>query len=212
MSEKQIIKLVSNLNKQKHVGVTAFLEGMPVKANIKILDIDYKRKQISWSFDKKLKLPLLERKELYFKYEGKTYILPVIFFNNAEIVTFFPSIAKEPKLDRKNIRIDTTIKKPVIMSWEEDTFLVEDISESGVGVVIGHNVDLKPKQVIDFTLTLCDTDIPVKGEIVYVVENSKTTKRIGIKFLEISRKAQDTIAKYIFEREKELIKKLTLFE
>jgi len=206
--EKSLIQWILD---KKEIEVYAFYDELPIRVKLELHDIDYEKQQIIWSFNEKLKLPLTKSKEIYFQYGDTVYTLVAIIYNNKELITSFPTPAVEPKLKRRHVRVRTTEENPVFVEIKGKKLRVLDISEKGIGLLVDDIDDLKPNEIYDLKLEIKGKIHSLKGKIVYITEVEEGLFRIGIQFTDISSKVEDDIFKYILERQKEVIKKISMF-
>lgn len=203
--------LIHKILEKKEIEVYAFYEEIPIKAKLKLLDVDFDKQQIIWSFNDKLKLPLTKSKELYLQENETVYTLVVIICNKKEIITTFPTVAVEPKLKRRYIRVRTTEDDPIYVEIKNIRGKSIDISERGVGIIVNDIGGLEPGQIYNIKLEIRGNTYDLKGKIIYITEVEPGTYRIGIQFTNISQKVEDIIFKYILDRQKDVIKKISLF-
>lgn len=203
--------LIHKILKKKEIEVYAFYDEIPIKVKLELHDVDFDKQQIVWSFNDKLKLPLTKSKELYFQENETVYTLVVIIYNEKEIITTFPTIAVEPKLKRRYIRVRTTENNPVYVEIRNIKGKSIDISERGVGIIVNDIGELETGQIYNIKLEIKGNIYDLKGKIIYITEVEPGTYRIGIQFTDISQKIEDIIFKYILDRQREVIKKISLF-
>ncbi len=196
---------------KKELEVYAFYEEVPIKVKIRLIEIDYEKEQMAWSFDKKLELALSQSKELYFEYEGTIYILNVIMYSREEMVTTFPSIAVEPKLKRRYIRVHVSEDKPIYVEFDNVSTVAWDISEKGIGLILDNIGDIELGKSYEIKIKIEGKEFLVKGEVVYIKEIGKKSIKVGIKFIKASPVLEDKIFKYILAKQKEILKKISLF-
>ncbi|WP_456401494.1 flagellar brake protein [Persephonella sp.] len=210
--EKGFLREVLNyLKNQDSIEVAVFFNEVPVKAKLKVLEIDHERKQIIWTFNEKLRVPLLDNRVIYFKYRNEIFIATVIIHDDKEMVTSFPSMALEPKLNRKFVRVTTCPENPAKVVIKGRKFSIEDISESGVGVILPIDINLKEGEEIELKLELNEQSYDVKGKVVYIKDQGSNLIRVGIKFTDMHNRVRNQIAKYVFERQRDIAKKITMF-
>ncbi|WP_457641588.1 flagellar brake protein [Persephonella sp.] len=210
--EKGLKREILNwLKSQDGVEVAVFFNEVPIKAKLKVNDIDYEKKQIIWSFNEKLKVPLLDNRDIYFKYRDNVYVITVIIHNNKEMVTSFPSLALEPKLNRRYVRVTTSPENPAYVTIKGKKFQINDISEEGIGIILPVDLDLRENEEIDMELEIKGNIFPVKGKIVYTKNQGKNLVRVGIKLLNIPNRVRNQIVKYVFERQRDIAKKISIF-
>jgi len=203
--------LIHRILEKKELEVYAFYDEIPIKVKLELIDVDFDKQQMIWRFDKKLKLALTKTNELYFQQEGTVYTLVVVIYNDRELITTFPTVAVEPKLKRRYIRVRTTENNPIFVEINGIREKALDISERGVGLIIKDIGDLKPNEIYDIKLEIEGKTYNVKGKIVYITEVESQVFKVGIQFTNISHKVEDSIFKYILARQKEIIKKISLF-
>jgi c-di-GMP-binding flagellar brake protein YcgR len=210
--EKGFLREILNWMKdQENIEVAVFFNEVPVKAKLKVLDIDYERKQIIWSFNEKLRIPLLDNRVVYFKYRNDIFIATVIIHDDKEMVTSFPSLALEPKLNRKYVRVTTSPENPAFLILGNKKYPVEDISEAGIGIILPSDIGLQEGEELDMKLELKNNVFDIKGKIVYMKDQGNNLVRAGIKLLDIPNRVRNQIAKYVFERQRDIAKKITMF-
>lgn len=203
--------LIRKILEKKEIEVYAFYEEIPIKVKLELHDVDFDKQQIIWSFNDKLKLPLTKSKELYFQENETVYTLVVIIYNKKEIITTFPTVAVEPKLKRRHIRARTIEDDPIYVEIKNIRGKSIDISERGVGIIVNNIRELETGQIYNIKLEIRGITYDLKGKIIYITEVEPGTYRIGIQFTNISQKVEDIIFKYILDRQKDVIKKISLF-
>ncbi|HIQ25285.1 MAG TPA: PilZ domain-containing protein [Persephonella sp.] len=203
--------LIHKILKKKEIEVYAFYDEIPIKVKLKLFDVDFDKQQIIWSFNDRLKLPLTKSKELYLQENETVYTLVVIIYNKKEIITTFPTVAVEPKLKRRYIRVRTTEDDPIYVEIKNIRGKSIDISERGVGIIVNNIRELETGQIYNIKLEIRGNTYDLKGKIIYITEVEPGTYRIGIQFTNISQKVEDIIFKYILNRQKDVIKKISLF-
>ena len=203
--------LVRKILNKKELEVYAFYEEIPIKVKLELHDVDFDKQQMIWSFNEKLKLPLTKSKELYFQDGDTVYTLVAIIYDKKELVTTFPTVAVEPRLKRRYIRVRTIEDDPVYVEINGIREKAIDISERGVGLILNDIDDLKPNETYDVTLEIRGKSYNLKGKIVYITEVEPNVYRIGVQFIDIPTRLEDIIFKYILDRQKEVIKKISLF-
>ncbi len=203
--------LIHKILEKKELEVYAFYDEIPIRVKLELHDVDFDKQQMIWSFNEKLKLPLTKSKEIYFQEDGTVYTLVVIIYDDKELVTTFPTVAVEPKLKRRYIRVRTIEDDPIYVEIDGIREKAIDISERGVGLILKNIGELKPNQEYDLKLEIRGKTYDLKGKVVYITEVEPGTYRVGIQFTDISSKVEDVIFKYILDRQKEVIKKISLF-
>jgi c-di-GMP-binding flagellar brake protein YcgR len=203
--------LIHKILEKKEIEVYAFYDEIPIKVKLELHDVDFEKQQMVWSFNEKLKLPLTKSKELYFQENGTIYTLVAIIYDKKELITTFPTIAVEPKLNRRYIRVRTTEENPVFVEINNIREKAIDISVRGVGLILKDIKDLKPNEIYDVKIEIDGKTYELKGKVVYITEVEPGTYRVGIQFLEVPQKVEDVIFKYVLDRQKEVIKKISLF-
>ncbi len=201
------------------VKVTSFFNELPVKVKMRIVDVDSKRRTVGWEGGRKLTCAIDETKRIYFqildpKYdEVRVLSADVIFYAGDYVETTFPRFAIEPKLNRRFLRVTTSEKLPVSVSFELGGFLksfkVIDISEGGIAFVSDQEV-LKLGDIVDMKLSFLDLELNVSGLVVNRSVYGRDLERIGIKFLKLKEKDRRSINRYILQRQKEIISKIKL--
>ncbi|ACO03038.1 MAG TPA: PilZ domain-containing protein [Persephonella sp.] len=210
--EKSFLREVLNwMKEQDSIEVAVFFNEVPVKAKLKVLDIDYERKQIIWSFNEKLRIPLLDNRVIYFKYRNDIFIATVIIHDDKEMVTSFPTLALEPKLNRRYVRVTTSPENPAFLIIDGKKYPIEDISEAGIGIILPSDIGLKEGEEKEMELELKGTVFDIKGKIVYIKDQGNNLIRVGIKLLDIPNRVRNQIVKYVFERQRDIAKKITMF-
>ena len=204
--------VVSWLLDKKEIEVYAFFEEIPIKVKLKLVDVDFDKQQIIWTYDKRLELPLTKSRELYFEYNGTVYTLVAIIHDDKELVTTFPTVSLEPKLKRRHIRVRTTEEHPVKVIIDDKVYSAIDISERGVGILTRDIEGLEIGKTYNLLLNIEGEELPAKGEIVYIKEADKGLYRVGIRFEQLPMKVEDKIFKYIMARQKEVAKKIAMFK
>ncbi|RUM50697.1 MAG: hypothetical protein DSY47_01045 [Hydrogenothermus sp.] len=203
--------LIHKILEKKEIEAYAFYDEIPIRVKLELHDVDFDKQQIIWSFNDKLKLPLTKSRELYFQENETVYTLVAIIYDKKEIITTFPTAAVEPKLKRRYIRVRTTEDYPVYIEIKNIREKAIDISEKGIGIIIKDIRELEPHQIYSIKLELREKTYDLKGKVIYITEVESGTYRIGIQFTDISQKVEDVIFKYILDRQKEVIKKISLF-
>ncbi len=203
--------LIHKILEKKELEVYAFYDEIPIRVKLELHDVDFDKQQMIWSFNEKLKLPLTKSKEIYFQKDGTVYTLVVIIYDDKELVTTFPTVAVEPKLKRRYIRVRTIEDDPIYVEIDGIREKAIDISERGVGLILKDIGELKPNQEYNLKLEIRGKTYDLKGKVVYITEVEPGTYRVGIQFTDISPKVEDIIFKYILDRQKEVIKKISLF-
>lgn len=206
METSPIQKILEN----KDVEAYAFYDEIPIRVELELYDVDFDKQQIIWSFNDKLKLPLTKSRELYFQENETVYALVVIIYDKKEIITTFPTVAVEPKLKRRHIRVRTIEDDPIYVEIKNIREKSIDISEGGVGIILKNIGELEPNQIYNIKLELRENTYDLKGKVVYITEVESGTYKIGIQFTDISQKVEDIIFKYILDRQKAIIKKIKL--
>lgn len=178
-----------------------------------MLDIDFSRKQIEFEINPKIEAMINEEKEIYVKFEDEILILKALFWNKDTLVTSFPSLAIEPKIKRENVRVKCSAKNSIILEINGLNLCVplRDISEKGFGFKLPKDVDLKVNHEYSGTLIIENKRYPVVFKLLYKIERPDKTYRYGAKILNPTTKLEDVIAKYIFDREREIAKILNTF-
>ncbi len=196
---------------KKELEIYVFYEEVPIKDKIKLIEIDYEKEQIAWTIDKKLEFALSHSKELYFEYERTIYVLHVIMYNKEEMITTYPSVAVEPKLKRKYIRVKVDQQHPIYVEFDGISALAWDISEKGVGLILDNIGDIEIGKSYDLKIKIEGKEFLVKGEVVYIKEVGRKSVKVGIKFVKASPVLEDKIFKYILAKQKDILKKISLF-
>ena len=196
---------------KKELEIYVFYEEVPIKDKIKLIEIDYEKEQIAWTVDKKLEFALSHSKELYFEYEGTIYILNVIMYNREEMITTYPSVAVEPKLKRRYIRVKVDQQHPIYVEFDGISALAWDISEKGVGLILNDIGDIEIGKSYDIKIKIEGKEFLVKGEVVYIKEIGRKSIKVGIKFIKAPPALEDKIFKYILAKQKDILKKISLF-
>jgi len=208
-------KLIGWLKKVGRLKVVVFYEELPINGTLVLKEVDKSLKQIIWKADKKLLSPLKESRYLYFKKNGENYVLPVIAFNDKEIVTSFPVIATEKKLNRKYVRVKTTEKDPVDIMIGNTQLPVEDISETGAGILVPEDKARSLEENKRYTVML-----RIRGEFLklngVVVRKKEQVSRgeklvdIGMEFEDVKQKDKERLSRYVIDRQREIAKKIFL--
>ncbi len=199
------------IKEKKQIEVYAFYEEIPIKVKIELHEIDYEKEQIVWSFDKKLEIALSQSGELYFDYNGTIYVMNVIIYNKDEMVTTFPTIAVEPKLKRKYIRVHVDEENPIYIKINDIETKAWDISEKGVGVILNNLDSFELGRDYEMFIKINGKEFKVLAELVYIKEIGKGSYKLGFKFKKVSPVLEDEIFQYILKKQKDILKKISLF-
>lgn len=88
-----------------------------------------------------------------------------------------------------------------------DKFAFETIDISGGGLRIFTNHEFHEGEILVGELKISDAWVKFKGELVRIEKKDKNRYEVGIKFLELDANTQSKIVAYVFEVERNLIKK-----
>lgn len=198
------------------VEVMSFYNEVPVKAKLRIVDVDGTGRTIGWSGNEKLSLAVDETKRLYFSVldpkfgERRVLVADVIYYSKDYIETDFPKFAIEPKLRRSYLRVTTSESLPVRLTVEDALFDVIDISEGGVAVVLPKGL-LNPGDIIDAVLLLPEGKLNIRARAVNVSEfGRRDFERVGMEFIGMDGKGSKMVRRYVIERQREIISKIKL--
>ncbi len=211
---KSLWKLIGQLKKQKKIEVAVFYEEVPIKGFIEISEVDDSLEQIVWRADKRIIPPLKETRHIYFELNGEVFVLTVIAYDDSEIATSFPSLALDRKLNRSFVRVRVSENSPVTVLINNASFFADDISEAGLGIVTTqeHLKEIEEGKEYNITLNICKDSINLRGVVVYKKKVGNNLYRLGIKFTGLREKDRNKIARYIFERQREIAKKIAMFK
>ncbi len=211
---KSLWKLIGQLKKQKKLEVAVFYEEVPIKGVIEISEVDDSLEQIIWKADKKIIPVLKETRHIYFELDGEVFVLTVIAYDDFEIATSFPSLALDRKLNRSYVRVKVPESSPITALINGTSFFVDDISEAGLGIVTTQEYlkNIEEGKEYDITLNICKDNVNLKGIVVYKRKVGNNLYRIGIKFTDVKERDRNKIARYIFERQREIAKKIAMFK
>lgn len=213
MDEGLINRFINKLEKEKKMQVYIFYHEAPIKVILNVLDIDFSRKQIEFEINSKIEAMINEEKEVYVKFDDEILTLKTLFWNKDTLVTSFPSLAIEPKIKRENVRVKCSAKSPIILEIDGLNLCVHlrDISEKGFGFKLPKDVTLKVNNEYSGKLIVENKSYSVIFKTLYKVDRPDKTCRYGNKLLNPTTKLEDAIAKYIFDRQREIAKILNTF-
>ncbi|HAS72871.1 MAG TPA: hypothetical protein DCS67_01855 [Clostridiales bacterium UBA8960] len=114
-----------------------------------------------------------------------------------EIIMMKERMVKKYK-NESDLIIDETI-------YEKFAFDTIDISGGGLRIFTSH--EFIEGEVLTGELKIAESWVKFKGELVRVEKKDKNRYEVGIKFLELDANTQSRIVAYVFEVERNLIKK-----
>ncbi len=223
--------------KDKKVPIIFFYEEIPISEKIKIREFNKDAKTILLEPEKKLVKALMEITDVYFKlrHNDKNIFLKskIIYGSEKGVEITLPEPVEDDRIFRFYLRVKTSDRKPVfveIMERDDENKKEEkkklkikgkakDISETGIGVILKKEDYQKDKNLENFVENIKEDDIynlkihlphttvETKGLIVKTIDEEKY-KKLGITFVDIDLDSREEIFKYIFERQKEILKEL----
>lgn len=206
-------KLIDKIKKEKKLEVYLFYHEAPIRQILEVSKIDESKKQIEFCINGKIEAAINESKELYCRLDSDVLVFKPLIWNREFLVTSFPSFAIEPKLKRGYPRVKCSNKNPIKL--EDDTIgfclYIRDISEGGIGFKIPENIDIEENSIHNIILTINGKSYNTKIKIVYKLKTDDKLIKVGAKFLELSTKLEDVIAKYVLDRQMEIAKILNTF-
>jgi hypothetical protein len=214
MSDGIINQFINKLKKDKKLEAYIFYEESPIKVVLPVLDIDFGRKQIEFEINPKIEAMINQEKEIYIKFNNEVLLLRPLFWNKETLVTTFPFLAIEPKIKREHVRVKCSQKNPILLEIDDDINVcvpLRDISEKGFSFKLPKTVYLELNEAYSGKLNINGKSLPIVFKVLYKIERPDNTYRYGAKILNATAKVEDEVAKYIFERQREIAKILNTF-
>jgi hypothetical protein len=214
MSEGILDEFMNKLKKDKKLEAYIFYEESPIKVVLPVLDIDFGKKQIEFEINPKIEAMINQEKEIYVKFNNEVPLLRPLFWNKETLVTTFPSLAIEPKIKREHVRVKCSQKNPILLEIYDNVNVcvsLRDISEKGFGFKLPKTVYLELNKPYSGKLNINGKSLPIVFKVLYKIERPDNTYRYGAKILNATTKVEDEVAKYIFERQREIAKILNTF-
>lgn len=205
-------EFIEYLKKNKNIEAYTFFQEVPVKVKAEVLDIDEIRKQIELKVNEKFVFAVADEKEVYFNFKNEVLVSSAVYWDKDIVVIFFPKIALEPKTKRKTVRVKVSSKNPIKMKLffdENDSVCIflNDISEDGIGFMVSHDIEQKLHIGKKYKAKLfLNGEYDISIEIRYLYKLKDDIYKVGAKIVEAPRNLPDKIAKYVAERQKEIIK------
>jgi hypothetical protein len=211
MSEEIIDQFINKLKKDKKLEAYIFYEESSIKVVLPVLGMDFGRKQIEFEINPKIEAMVNQEKEIYAKFNNEVLLLRSLFWNKETLVTTFPSLAIEPKVKREYVRVKCSQKNPILLEIDDGINVrvpLKDISEKGFSFKLPETVYLELNKTFSGKLNINGKSLPIVFEVLYKTERPDNTYKYGAKILNADPKVEDEVAKYIFERQREIAKKI----
>ncbi len=205
------------MSQEKVLEFCTFFEEVPIRGRAEVLSSSRKVAELK-VLDSYFLKALNFTKRLYYKKNSRIYGADVIFLNGDFINTtaFKPVI--EPKFERSVVRVSTSLSCPVTAEIsfyykseeKEKHYRVLDVSELGIGVLasvsdytflLGNLLRIK----LEVSTGKAAFSIVTKGKVVRKELLSDGKQKVGIFFLDLSRKERDLLAQYVSKRQREII-------
>ncbi len=198
-----------------------FYEELLVVGRGIVVDVDVERKIIGWEVDTTLCRASMLENRIFYKTANKWIVGEIVFREGTFLSTKLLSSAIEPRLQRTQLRVTTSISLPIKAEIEKlynvnrrtpRSYRVWDISEGGIGIITGHR-DRFFKLGENLAVTLrFELDKPyvlsIGAKVRRIDEIPENRKKIGLIFSSLPEEARNGILRYIARRQKEIIKSL----
>ena len=209
---KTVLVLLRNLKKHNQkINVISYYEEVAIRCKGSIKDISVYT--ITMDVSDCMKKIFRKDRHVFLKIGHKTKVLKcrvreinsfegILVLDNMELIEL-------PQEKRRFLRVRLKKKPKTILKVNEHFIegIIDDLSIGGAGIYIDDTYGLKEGNIVEVKIPLGERNLILDSEIIHISKKGHLYK-IGVQFLNLFQKDENTLGEFITERQFEILKEI----